>query len=132
MAKILFVDDDPTTLSLMEKAANLLGHEAIIAQTAETALQAALDQYPDLILIDMGLQDTNGLSLLCTLRESATTSTIPILMISAGHSPNDEQAVCDAGADGFLPKPINLSELSDLIEHFVNRQTDSKLSNKNL
>jgi CheY-like chemotaxis protein len=118
MARILFVDDDDLTLQLMEKMANLLGHEAILSTTEVDAWTNVQDKHPDAILVDLRLRETNGLALIERMRHSLPeTLNIPMYVVSAGRSSNDEEEALDVGATGFIRKPISLEQLSSIATH---------------
>jgi DNA-binding response OmpR family regulator len=121
MAKVLFVDDDMLTLQLMDTASMLLGHQAILCANGKTAMTVAKEQKPDLILIDLGLQDMDGLTLTKMLANQIDTSRIPILIVTAGHTLEDEQKSLQAGARGMLQKPLRLEVLKQAISDNANK-----------
>jgi CheY-like chemotaxis protein len=115
MARILFVDDDDLTLQLMEKMAHLLGHEAILSTTEVDAWTNVQSEHPDAILVDLRLRETNGLALIERMRLSLPeTQHIPMYVVSAGRSSNDEEEALQVGATGFIRKPISLEQLSSI------------------
>jgi CheY-like chemotaxis protein len=119
MAQILFVDDDAITLEILAKAAEVLGHQSILCNTSEQALIMAAERHPDLIMLDMMMPDMDGLSILSRLREQPGTAGIPIVMLSAGVNLNDDELAQQAGAQGYLTKPVSLKTLLDTISKFT-------------
>ncbi len=119
MARILFVDDDPLTLSLLTRAAGLLGHQAIQAHTGEEALRSAAEQAPDLIFVDHMLADLDGLAVIRRLREAPQTASIPVVMLSAGQELDGKEAALAAGAAAFVHKPVQLQTLQEIICQFT-------------
>jgi CheY-like chemotaxis protein len=115
MACILFVDDDPLTLEMMEKAMGLFGHQTLSASSGKEALELARDRAPDLIFVDMRLPDTNGLALVASLQSSPATAKTPTYILSAAAEADMEEQALAAGARAFLRKPISLTRLVDLI-----------------
>ena len=120
MRRILFVDDDPLTLALLAKAAEILGHQAILAHTGEEALRAAAEQAPDLIFVDHLLEDVDGLVVIRSLRAAPQTTSIPVVMLSAGQELDGKEAALAAGAAAFVQKPILLQALQEIICQFTN------------
>lgn len=119
MARILFVDDDAITLQILSKAAELLGHQAILSGSGEQAIELASTLQPDLIMLDMMMPDMDGLDVLSRLREKPHTAGIPVIILSAGVNLDDAVRVRAAGAQGYLMKPISLKKLLDTITRFA-------------
>ncbi len=119
MARILFVDDDPLTLETLKRSVELFGHEAVLASSGEQAQTLILEQPLDLILTDMMLPDTDGLSLVKNLKNNPRVSEVPVIMLSASPEIDASQAALDAGAEEFLAKPIRLQTLQDVIERYT-------------
>jgi CheY-like chemotaxis protein len=118
MARILFVDDDDLTLQLMEKMTHLLGHEAILSTTEVDAWSNVQNEHPDAILVDLRLRETSGLELIERMRLNLPdTQQIPMYVVSAGRSSNDEEEARMVGAAGFIRKPISLEQLSSIANH---------------
>ena len=107
-ARILLVeDDDPTRRAI---ASNLAAHGYRVDEAPDGA--AALRQWeqarPDLILLDLGLPDTDGIAVVRHVRRDQTT---PIIILSARDLERDKVAALDAGADDYLTKPFGMEEL---------------------
>ena len=118
--KILFVDDDPVTLDLMGQAARLLGYEATLARNGAAAIQNANEEHPELIFLDLMMPDMDGLSVLKKLKGDAVTADIPVIILSAGASYDDHQVCMDAGANGYMYKPVPLAELMSTFKKYEN------------
>jgi len=119
MTLILFVDDDPLTLTLLSQSARILGHDSVTAERGEDAVKIAKERLPDLILLDMNLKGTTGLAVTKILRKDTLTSTIPILVLSAGPGTKTAELVAAAGANAYLPKPIRLQTLIEVIREYT-------------
>jgi CheY-like chemotaxis protein len=118
MARLLFVDDDDLTLQLMEKMANLLGHEAILSTTEGEAWINVQNEQPDAVLVDLRLKESSGLELIERMRlDLPDTRKIPMYIVSAGRGSNDEEEALQVGAAGFIRKPISLEQLSLIANH---------------
>lgn len=119
MARLLFVDDDPFTLETLTKAAQLLGHEPLVAGTGQRAVALATKEIPDLIFTDVQLPDTDGFSLVHRLKEQAATNHIPMFILSASPAVDALECADIVGAEGYLNKPIRLQTLMDIIAKYI-------------
>ena len=106
--RVLVVEDDPPIRRFLR--ASLTNHEydVVEAPTGSQALKLAPDQPPDLIILDLGLPDMDGLEVIRRLRE---WSSAPILIVSARGQEADKVQALDAGADDYLTKPFGMAEL---------------------
>jgi two-component system, OmpR family, KDP operon response regulator KdpE len=117
-ALLLLIEDDvPTRRALV---ANLVGHghEVDEAGTAADGLRAWEDRRPDLILLDLGLPDRDGLTIIRQVRREAAT---PILVLSARGDERDRVTALEQGADDYLTKPFGLAELRARIAALLRR-----------
>ncbi|MHB8631997.1 MAG: response regulator [Candidatus Limnocylindria bacterium] len=106
-ARVLVVDDEPAILRTVR--ANLIRH-GFQVETAETG-QAAIEhahQHPDLIVLDLGLPDMDGLDVIRDIREH---SNMPIVVLSAREAEQQKVSALDLGADDYLTKPFGIDEL---------------------
>ncbi|HLY15500.1 MAG TPA: response regulator transcription factor [Candidatus Limnocylindrales bacterium] len=117
-ALLLLIEDDvPTRRALV---ANLVGHGHRVdeAGTAADGLRAWEDRRPDLILLDLGLPDRDGLAIIRQVRREAAT---PILVLSARGDEHDRVTALEQGADDYLTKPFGLAELRARIAALLRR-----------
>jgi two-component system KDP operon response regulator KdpE len=107
-ARLLLVEDDEATRRSV--AANLVGHgyTVVEARDVRSAMRAWDAQRPDVILLDLGLPDADGIVLIRHIRRDATT---PILVLSARDSEPDKVTALETGADDYVTKPFGLPEL---------------------
>jgi CheY-like chemotaxis protein len=119
MARILFVDDDPFTLEMLDKSVQIFGHEALLANCGEQALRLAEAQPPDLIMTDMRLPDMDGLVLLNQLKQGQATAHIAVVMLSASPELDAAELTRAAGAKDYLLKPVRLQTLQEVIERYT-------------
>jgi CheY-like chemotaxis protein len=122
MTRVLFVDDDPLTLTLLTKAAEIFGHQAILAHSGSEALNQAVEQAPDIIFIDRLLADMDGLAVIRSLQKNPSTATTPIVMLSAGQELDTQEAALSAGAVAFVHKPIQLQVLQEIICQYTHER----------
>lgn len=108
MTKVLVVDDDPSLLKALRIGLTARGDEVVLAQTgAEAVTQVALAR-PDLVILDLGLPDVDGIEVTRRIREF---SAAPILVLSAYGDERRKVEALDAGADDFVTKPFGMAEL---------------------
>jgi two-component system response regulator MprA len=107
---VLVVDDDPAIRRALERALSAEGYGVALAADGEQALErVAFEPEPDLVLLDLGLPDLDGVNIVERLR--ADGNEIPILVLTARQALTDRVAGLDAGADDYLAKPFELDEL---------------------
>ena len=105
---VLVVEDEAPMRRFLSAALQSNGFRVVEASTLANAQRLATEQHPDAILLDLGLPDGDGLSLVHDLR---TWSAAPVIVLSARDREDDKVAALDAGADDYLTKPINFPEL---------------------
>ena len=117
MARILFVDDDPLTLETYDTIISFYGHEVLVANNGEQAIQIATEELPDMFILDMNMPDIHGFDLLRRLRKIPKTAKIPAMIVSASPDAFAEAAI-KAGAQEFRSKPVRPDELLEIIEQY--------------
>ena len=105
---ILIVEDDPQLRRFLRTALGAQDYRLVEAGTVKEALIAATTHNPELILLDIGLPDGDGIELTRRVRE---WSRVPVIVISARGREDDKVAALDAGADDYLTKPFGVNEL---------------------
>jgi two-component system, OmpR family, KDP operon response regulator KdpE len=108
MRTVLVVDDEPQLLRALQVNLHAEGYQVLTALDGTTALQHAESSHPDLIVLDLGLPDINGVDVITRIRRSSST---PIIVLSARHGSVDKVRALDAGADDYVTKPFGLDEL---------------------
>lgn len=106
--RALVVDDEPAVRRFLRTSLTPRGYIVSEASTGQEAIQMVAESRPDVILLDMGLPDLDGLQVTRVLREWCK---IPIVILSVRDQEADKVAVLDAGADDYLTKPFGLNEL---------------------
>jgi adenylate cyclase len=109
-ARVLVVDDEPKNVRLLEAILTPRGYDVPTASTGERALEMIAEDPPDLVLLDIVMPGLDGYEVCRRIREDWDTAYLPVVMVTAS---GDEQKVraLEAGADDFLSKPVNQSEL---------------------
>ena len=105
---ILVVEDDPPVRNLITTTLKTNDYRYLIAANGETAILEASSHNPDIVLLDLGLPDMDGVQIIQNIR---TWSNLPIIVISARSEDNDKIEALDAGADDYLTKPFSVEEL---------------------
>lgn len=108
MNDVLVVDDDPHILKALKITLHAHGYSVVTATDGESALQAAAQRAFGVIVLDLGLPDMDGTTVITRLRQ---WSHVPILVLSARHGSDDKVKALDAGADDYVTKPFGLDEL---------------------
>jgi two-component system KDP operon response regulator KdpE len=108
MSLILVVDDAVGLTRALAINLRAHGYDVEVAATGRAALRAAQNRAPDLVILDLGLPDLDGVDVVRGLREWMVA---PILVLSARHEQDEKVAALDAGADDFVTKPFGMEEL---------------------
>ena len=106
--KVLLIEDERTIRGFMQAILTANGYDVLMAGTGAMANTMISSHCPDLIILDLGLPDMDGMSILRSVRE---WSKIPILVVSARSHERDKVEALDAGADDYLTKPFGTEEL---------------------
>ncbi len=106
--RVLVVDDENSIRRYLRAALSAQGFTVYEAASGEEAVNAVLNNRPDIIILDLGLPDFDGIEVTRRLREWSQT---PIIILSVREAENDKIAALDAGADDYLTKPFGTGEL---------------------
>jgi two-component system KDP operon response regulator KdpE len=107
-ARILVVDDEPNILATLAPLLRSRGYEVSTAMTGRAALESIERETPDVIVLDLGLPDIDGVEVTRLVRDGRAT---PIVVLSARGAENDKVRALDAGADDYVTKPFGTEEL---------------------
>ncbi|HEY9050420.1 MAG TPA: response regulator [Gammaproteobacteria bacterium] len=119
MARILVVDDSPTHVQSMIKILQKHGHETLVAETGEAAIESARTDSPDLILMDVVMPGLNGFQATRHITKHEATSHIPVIMISSKDQDTDRLWAERQGAKGYIIKPAKEAELMSTINSLL-------------
>lgn len=106
--RILVVDDEPSILTLLKMNLEMNRYEVLTAETGSKAIELALSEKPDLILLDLMLPDIDGVSVCQRIRTEPATRTIPIIMLTAKSDETDMIIGLEVGADDYITKPFSI------------------------
>jgi DNA-binding response OmpR family regulator len=114
--KVLVIDDDLPLRGMLAAALRQHGFQVLLAGDGAEGQRALTIHNPDVVLLDLAMPDVNGWDFLQRLQETGHLGRVPIIVVSA-HLHVDPQAILQMGVKAILPKPFNLPELIDVIEH---------------
>ncbi|GAB2494939.1 response regulator [Arenimonas alkanexedens] len=120
--RMLVVDDSPTIVALLGRMLRQNDYSVIEAVDAETGLEQARTQTPELIFLDIVLPGMDGFAALRQLRRDPATRDIPVIMISGNEQATEQFYVHRIGADDFMKKPFARAEVFARIERLVDAQ----------
>ncbi|MGB7979228.1 MAG: response regulator [Candidatus Nanopelagicales bacterium] len=108
MTRILIIEDEPALARALAITLHARGYETEVAVTGAAGLDLVASSHPDLILLDLGLPDLDGMAILAAVRGWSQT---PVVVLSARQTSHDKVAALDAGADDYVSKPFAMDEL---------------------
>ena len=107
-ARLLLIDDEQEMLRALSTNLRAHGYDVVTAASGREALERWAASRPDIVFLDLGLPDIDGLDVLRSIRSDAST---PVIVLSARHQEREKVAALDAGADDYLTKPFGMDEL---------------------
>ncbi|NWF48996.1 MAG: response regulator [Ignavibacteriaceae bacterium] len=111
MKKVLVIDDLPENVFMLQDRLEHEGYEVITAYDGKTGIEKALNELPDLILLDIMMPDITGIEVCKTLTRNPETSGIPIILVTAKSGAEDTKEGLESGAFDYIKKPFNKTEL---------------------
>jgi len=125
VADVLIIEDDATIRTALVRALSAREHSTMTSPNALDGLQSLVDHRPDVVLLDLGLPDLDGRSLLAMIR---AVSEVPVIVISARDEGREIVSVLDAGADDYLVKPFAADQLEARIRAVLRRSTTDRVA----
>ncbi|MCB2179558.1 response regulator [bacterium] len=126
MENILIIDDDPATTRLLEVLLEREGYKIQTENLSANALQTTKDFGPHLVILDLMMPGTDGMTVCQTMREDPQTQEIPILMFSAADQPELRRKAAQAGVNQYITKPIHPNELKQIIKDWLQKSSENK------
>jgi len=120
MSRILVVDDDRQLLRALRINLTARGYGVVVALTGAQGLSAASREGPDLVIVDLGLPDMDGVEVVAGVRG---WSAVPVIVLSARHLEQSKVRALDAGADDYVTKPFGMDELLARVRAALRRAT---------
>ena len=124
-ARLLVVEDEPEIQAVLQDLCSMAGYDCFVAGTGTAALDLLEHESVDLVILDVMLPDMNGYDICQQVRHS-TLAQVPILMLTALSQPPNVVQGLEAGADDYMKKPFDPSELMLRIKHLLRRQAEAR------
>jgi DNA-binding response OmpR family regulator len=126
-AKVLVVDDDPAIRRVLLQTLELEGYEVDQAADGEEALTHIAVSFPDLVILDVMMPKLDGFGVVERLRGDPQTSKLPVILLTARSSTEDQWEGWQRGVDYYMTKPFDVEELLRFMEYVFNGGHDSEL-----
>jgi twitching motility two-component system response regulator PilH len=121
-ARILVIDDSSTVVVMLKRILEQSGYRTLEAYDAESGLEIARAELPDLVFLDIVLPNMNGFAALRNLRREPRTTRIPVIMMSGNEQATEQFYAQKIGADDFMKKPFSRPEVVARVERVLRRE----------
>lgn len=125
MRKLVVLDDNTTIIMLVRTKLSANGFEVLSAYNGETGLALIRESCPDLVLLDIMMPRMNGFEVFEAMKADELTKDIPVIFLTASGRREDEKRAMDMGAHSFLTKPFSPSNLLDIVNKVIQKNTPS-------
>jgi CheY-like chemotaxis protein len=122
MQKIMIVDDDMVSLKLLKYTLDYMGYNVVQAFNGYDAVERAIEESPDLILMDLYLPDIDGLTALQAIRQDETMRKVPVVAITTSDFYEHRQNALKAGCQAFITKPVDTTRLAGLVTSLLSQK----------
>jgi len=126
--KILYVEDNFENKLFVRRVIESMGHVMIEAETGLDSLKLAAEKRPDLVLMDVNIPGMDGLETTVKFKQDPTLAEIPIVALTANAMKGDKERCLAAGCDGYMQKPVGVSDLKRQIERYINNNDSANNS----
>lgn len=120
MARILVVEDNPMNVDMLARRLQKRGFEILTTQDGASAVELAITQQPDLILMDLSLPIMDGWEATSRIKADPRTKSIPIIALTAHAVAGDRERGLAAGCDEYETKPVNFASLTNKMRQLLN------------
>ena len=117
--KVLIVEDNELNMKLFRDLLEAHGYATVQTRNGTDALGLAREHRPDLILMDIQLPEISGLDVTRWLKDDPELKTIPVVAVTAFAMKGDEEKIKQGGCEGYISKPISVSQFLDTVRHFL-------------
>lgn len=121
MSRIVVIEDNALNARMVDKLLSRAGHDVVLAEDGEIGFNAVLNNQPDLILIDLGLPDIDGQTIIGMLRMEEMLTGVPIIAFTAWPQEEAFEMAQAYGCDGIITKPINTRTFADEINSYLDK-----------
>ena len=119
MTKILYVEDNPDNVYMLTRRLKKKGFELIIAGDGQEGIDKAVEENPDLILMDLSLPTMDGWTATAKIKEIEQVKDIPIIALSAHAMPEHRDRALKAGCSDYDTKPVDIKRLLSKMEQYI-------------
>lgn len=119
MALIVVIEDNQLNARMAEKLLRVAGHKVVLAEDGETGLTTVFENQPDLVLIDLGLPDIDGQTVIGLIRQQETLNKMPIIAFTAWPEDQAHDMAKGYGCDGVIVKPINTRSFAEQVAAYI-------------
>lgn len=116
---ILYVEDNFENKLFVRRVIESMGHEMLEAETGLESLEIAAERTPDLILMDVNIPGMDGLETTTRMKQNPRLSQIPVIALTANAMKGDKERCLAAGCDGYMQKPVGVSDLRREIARYA-------------
>lgn len=119
MARIVVIEDNPQSARMAAKLLRIVGHDVILAEDGETGLAAVMENLPELVLMDLGLPDIDGQTVIALMRQQPDLAAIPIVAFTAWPQETAHEMAHAYGCDGVISKPIDTRTFAQQVAAYM-------------
>lgn len=112
-AKVLYVEDNDDNIYLLSRRLKRNGYDVLIAKDGQSAIDIAVAEIPDIILMDLNIPVIDGWEATRRLKATAETKSVPVIALTSHAMAGDREAALNAGCDDYDTKPIDFARLQD-------------------
>jgi two-component system cell cycle response regulator DivK len=123
---ILYVEDNFENKLFVRRVIESMGHEMVEAENGLDSLVIAAEKIPDLILMDVNIPGMDGLETTAKMKQNPRLSHIPVIALTANAMKGDKERCLAAGCDGYMQKPVGVSDLRREITRYSANKVNSK------
>ena len=116
---VLAIEDNKVNMLLVSRVVEAEGYDLLRAEDGPGALDLLKETRPDLILLDVNIPGINGLDLARMIKDDAALATIPVVATTANVLVGDKERCLEAGCDEYLPKPLDIRRLREVMDHYL-------------
>lgn len=121
--KVLCIEDNKTNMLLVSRIVEAEGYELVRAEDGPTALKLLEEMVPDIILLDVNIPGIHGLDVARMIKEDERLANVPLIATTANVLVGDKERCLEAGCDEYLPKPLDIRRLRQVMRDYVGAST---------
>jgi CheY-like chemotaxis protein len=121
--RILIVDDEPESIQPVQAALHKMGYDTFTASDGWDGISKARQEHPDLVLLDVKMPQMDGWTFMKFVRSNRNLASLPVIFLTGQGSPEDQKKGYRLGADGYLVKPVDLTQLASQVSAVLDRRS---------